>query len=135
MKGKKQTGFLIKDHVPLHGHKDDRSRSFHILLTEQMRPSLTCNSAGVYDNLPSIQEKCLVFFHFIGKTSIFELLLMIADKEAEMNVMLLLYETCRKYYEVLGPYVEITYLGFLKLPLPYYVAGVMHSHLVTPKQG
>ena len=100
MKGKKQTGFLIKDHVPLHGHKDDRSRSFHILLTEQMRPSLTCNSAGLYDNLPSIQEKCLVFFHFIGKTSIFELLLMIADKEAEMSVILLLYEICRKYYEL-----------------------------------
>ena len=77
----------------------------------------------------------MVFFHFIGKTSIFELLLMIADKEAEMDVLLLLYETCRKYYEVLGPYVEITYLGFLKLPLPYYVAGVMHIHLVTPKQG
>ena len=98
------------------------TQSFHILLTEQMRPSLTCNSAGLYDNLPSIQEKCLVFFHFIGKTSIFELLLMIADREAEMNVMLLLYETCRKYYEVLGL-------------LPYYVAGVMHIHLVTPKQG
>ena len=96
--GKKQTGILIKDHVPLHGHKDDRTR-----------PSLTCNSAGLYDNLPLIQDKFLVFFHFIGKTSIFELLLMIADKEAEMSVMLLLYETCRKYYEVHGPYVEITY--------------------------
>jgi len=43
---------------------------------------------------------------------------MIADKEAEMTVMLLLYEICRKYYEVKGPNVEITYLGFLRLPLP-----------------
>ena len=100
---------MIKDHAPLHGHKDDRTRSFHILVTEQMRPSLTCNSAGLYDNLPLIQEKFLVFFHFVGKTSIFELLLMIADREAKMSVMLLLYETCRKYYEVHGPYVEITY--------------------------
>ena len=32
-------------------------------------------------------------------------LLMIADKEAEMTVMLLLYEVCRKYYEVQGPYL------------------------------
>ena len=40
------------------------------------------------------------------------ILLMIADKEAEMTVMLLRYEVCRKYYEVQGPYVEITYLGF-----------------------
>ena len=43
---------------------------------------------------------------------------MIADKEAEMSVMLPLYEIYRKYYEVQGPYVEITYLRFLKLPLP-----------------
>ena len=43
---------------------------------------------------------------------------MIADKEAEVTLMLLLYEICRKYYEVQGPYVEITYLGFLRLPLP-----------------
>ena len=32
-------------------------------------------------------------------------LLMIADKEAEMTVMLLLYEVCRKHYEVQGPYL------------------------------
>ena len=37
---------------------------------------------------------------------------MIADKEAEITVMLLLYEVGRKYYEVQGSYVEITYLGF-----------------------
>ena len=80
--------------------------------------------------------ECLFFFfHFKGKTSIFELSLMVTDKEAEMTVMLLLYEICRKYYEVQGPYVEITYLGFLRLPLPYYVAGVMYIHLVTPRQG
>ena len=36
---------------------------------------------------------------------------MIADKEAEMTVMLLRYEVRRRYYEVQGPYVEITYLG------------------------
>ena len=60
---------------------------------------------------------------------------MIADKEAEMGVILLLYKICRKYYEVQGPYVEITYLGFLKLPLPWYVAGVMYIHLVMPRQG
>ena len=37
---------------------------------------------------------------------------MIADKEAEMTVMLLLYEVYRTYHEVQGPYVEITYLRF-----------------------
>ena len=83
------------------------TRSFHILLTEQMGPSLTCNSAGLYGNLPKIQGEFLVFFHFKGKTSIFELLLMTADKEAEMSVILLLYEICRKYYEGQGPYVEV----------------------------
>ena len=55
-----------------------------------------------------------MFFSILRKTSIFELLLMIADKEAEVTLMLLLYEICRKYYEVQGPYVEITYLGFLR---------------------
>ena len=37
---------------------------------------------------------------------------MIANNEAEMTVMLLLYEVRRKYYEARGPYVEIPYLGF-----------------------
>ena len=50
--------------------------------------------------------------------NVFELLLMIADNEAEMSFILLLCEICWKYYEVQGPYVEIAYLGFLKLPLP-----------------
>ena len=50
----------------------------------------------------------MVFFHLKGKTSILGLLLMKGDKEAEITVMLLLYEVCRKYYEVQGSYVEIT---------------------------
>ena len=54
----------------------------------------------------------MVFFHLKGKTSILGLLLMKGDKEAEITVMLLLYEVCRKYYEVQGSYVEITYLDF-----------------------
>ena len=52
------------------------------------------------------------FFHLKGKTSILGLLLMIADREAEITVTLLLYEVCMKYYEVQGSYVEISYLGF-----------------------
>ena len=47
-----QTGILVKDHVPLHGRKDGRTRSFHILLIKQIRPRLTCHSAGLYGNLP-----------------------------------------------------------------------------------
>ena len=39
---------------------------------------------------------------------------MIADKEAEITVTLLLYEVCRKYYEVQGSYVEITLFRILK---------------------
>ena len=54
----------------------------------------------------------MVFFHLKGKTSLLGLLLMKGDKEAEITVMLLLYEVCRKYYEVQGSYVEITYLDF-----------------------
>ena len=61
---------------------------------------------------------------------------MIADREAEITVTLLLYEVCRKYYEVQGSYVEISYLGFSrKLPLPWYVAGVMYIHLETAREG
>ena len=48
------------------------------------------------------------FFHLNGKTSILGLLLMIADKEAEITVTLLVYEVCRKYHDVQGSYVEIT---------------------------
>ena len=32
-----------------------------------------------------------------------------ADKEAEITVTLLVYEVCRKYHDVQGSYVEITY--------------------------
>ena len=78
----------------------------------------------------------MVFFHLKGKTSILGLLLMKGDKEAEITVILLLYEVCRKYYEVQGSYVEISYLGFSrKLPLPWYVAGVMYIHLETAREG
>ena len=59
---------------------------------------------------------------------------MIADKEAEMTVMLLPYEVCQKYYEVQGPYVEITYSGFLNFHCRS-VAGVMCIYLVTPGLG
>ena len=58
----------------------------------------------------------LWFFLFWRKNAnAFELLLMIADNEAEMSVILLLCEICRKYYEVQGPYVEIAYWGFTQM--------------------
>ena len=45
--------------------------------------------------------------HFKEKTSKCGILLTIADKEAEMTVMLFLYEVCRKNYEVPGPYIHL----------------------------
>ena len=71
--------------------------------------------SGFDGTLPPSFRYVAVFgndFHLKGKTSILGLLLMIADKEAEITVTLLLYEVCRKYYEVQGSYVEITYFGF-----------------------